>query len=87
MILIELKTDKLCTASHDAVRALTLSQFEVLLQAVQPANLPNTQNIELSAGNLVINCKTNLCLFADNKWLTLSALQISSLIYLNFTLY
>ena len=46
LTLRELDTNKVFTASHDAVRTSTLSHPEVPLQAKPPAELPNTLNAE-----------------------------------------
>ena len=52
LTLRELNTDKILTASHDAVRDSTLPQPEVQPQPKPPHDLPNTQNAESIAEDL-----------------------------------
>ena len=72
----ERDTNKVFTASHDAVRASTLSRPEIPLHAEPPDEPPNTQNAESSAEDLEIGRVENLRLFADDEWLPPSASQI-----------
>ena len=85
LTLRKLYTNKVFTASHDAVRTSTLSRPEVPLQAELPAELPNALNAESSAEDLEVGCVENLRLFADDEWLPPSASQIPSLIDLDLT--
>ena len=81
----EFDTDKVFTASHDAVRGSTLSQPEIPLQAKLPAKMSNTQNAESSVEKIQIGRVENLRLFAEEQWLPPSASQIPSLIDLEIT--
>ena len=81
----KLDTDKVFTASHDALRASTLSQPEVPLQVEPLADLPSTQNTDSSAKDLEVGRIENPRLFADDEWLPFSASQILSLTVLDFT--
>ena len=85
LTLKEFDTDKVLTASHDAVRASILSRPEVSLQAEPFANLPNTQNAESSGEDLEIGRVENIRLFSDNEWMPFSASQIPSLTDFDFT--
>ena len=85
LTLRKLDTNKLFTASHDAVRASTLSRPEVSLQPEPLSEPPNTQNAESSAEDLEIGRVENLRLFADDEWLPPSASQIPSLTDLDVT--
>ena len=85
LTLRELDTDKVFTASHDAIRASTMSRPEVPLQAEPPVEPPNTQNAEASDEDLEIGRVENLRLFADDEWLPPSASQIPFLTDLDLT--
>ena len=85
LTLRELDTDQVFTASHDAVRASTLSRPEVPLQAEPFAEQPNTHNAESSREDFEIGRVENLRLFADDEWLPPSASQIPSLTDLDLT--
>ena len=62
-----LDTNKVFTASHDAVRASSQSRPEIPLQAEPPVEPPNTQNAESNAEDLEIGRVKNLRLFADDE--------------------
>ena len=67
LTLRDLDTNKVFTASHDAVRVSTLSRPAIRLQVEPPAELPNTQNTESSAEDLKIGRVENLRLFTDDE--------------------
>ena len=86
LTLRKLDTNKVFTASQNAMRASTLSRPEVPLQAEPPAELPNTLNAESGSEEFEIGRVENLRLFADDEWLPPSASQIPFLIDLDLTL-
>ena len=85
MTVRKLETNRVFTASHDEVRATTLSRPEIPLQAEPPAEPSNTQNAESSAENFEIGRVENLRLFADDEWVPPSASQIPLLTNLDLT--